>query len=62
MSRHILIVDDEPSIWEFLQDILGMEGYETTEAADGLEALDRMTDHRPALVILDLLMPRMNGS
>lgn len=57
----ILVVDDEPDIVEFLTTILADEGYATTTARDGREALSRMRDAKPSLVILDLMMPQMNG-
>lgn len=57
----VLVVDDEPDIVEFLTTVLVDEGYETSVARDGMEALTRIRESRPALVILDLMMPQMNG-
>ncbi len=57
----ILIVDDDPSIREMLADLLTDEGYEVVLAVDGLDALDCVREHRPALIVLDMLMPRMDG-
>lgn len=57
----ILIVDDEPSCRGPLSRLLELEGYEVVTAEDGLDALDRMGERRPDLVLLDLLMPRMDG-
>jgi len=57
----ILVVDDEADIVDFLTAVLQEEGYQTETARDGLEALDKIHDRHPSLVILDLMMPRMNG-
>jgi two-component system response regulator MprA len=57
----ILVVDDEPDIVEFLTTVLADEGYATETARDGLEALEKIGAVQPALVILDLMMPRMTG-
>jgi DNA-binding response OmpR family regulator len=57
----ILVVDDEPDIVEFLTTVLRDEGYATDSAADGYEAMAKLRDTQPALMILDLMMPRMTG-
>jgi CheY-like chemotaxis protein len=57
----ILIVDDEFGIVEAIRDLLADEGYRTAIALNGREALERMTEERPALVLLDYMMPVMNG-
>lgn len=57
----VLVVDDEPDIVDFLTMVLKDEGYSTQAAADGVEALEKMREMRPALVVLDLMMPRMTG-
>ncbi|WP_131743146.1 response regulator transcription factor [Actinomadura roseirufa] len=57
----ILIVDDEPAVRESLSRSLAFEGYAVAEAADGLAALERVGLERPDLVVLDVLMPRMDG-
>jgi DNA-binding response OmpR family regulator len=57
----VLIVDDEPDIVDFLTTVLQDEGYSTETARDGVEALAKMRDCQPSLVILDLMMPRMSG-
>ncbi|MBI2855422.1 MAG: response regulator [Chloroflexi bacterium] len=58
---HILIVDDEPSILRFMGAGLRSEGYVVTESASGLGALRVMEEASPDLVILDILMPDMDG-
>jgi diguanylate cyclase (GGDEF)-like protein len=60
MSR-ILIVDDEPAIVELLEEHLQSEGYETEHAFSGEEALERLEKGAPDLVILDLMLPGMDG-
>lgn len=57
----ILVVDDERDIVEFLTTVLVDEGYVTESARDGKEALEKIEALAPSLVILDLMMPRMNG-
>ncbi|MBI4318323.1 MAG: response regulator [Chloroflexi bacterium] len=57
----ILIADDDPYIRELLGDILSLNGYEIEPAGDGKDALARINSAAPALVILDLAMPRLDG-
>jgi DNA-binding response OmpR family regulator len=57
----VLVVDDEPDIIDFLTTVLRDEGYATETARDGVEALAMVESVRPALMILDLMMPRMTG-
>ena len=61
MSSTILIVDDDPGIREFLCSILLDEGFHVLEAADGVAALDVLAKHTADLIILDVMMPRLNG-
>ncbi|MEO3846388.1 response regulator transcription factor [Streptomyces sp. B8F3] len=60
-QQRILIVDDEPAVREALERSLAFEGYGTELAVDGLDALDKAVSYRPDLVVLDVLMPRMDG-
>lgn len=57
----ILIVDDEPDILEFLTYNLEKEGYEVVSASDGREGIDKAVETRPDLIILDIMMPKMDG-
>jgi CheY-like chemotaxis protein len=57
----ILVVDDDESIRSLLRQELTEAGYYVKEATNGKEALDMIRDHRPDLVILDIMMPEMNG-
>lgn len=60
-AKHVLIVDDDLHIQELLRVNLCAAGYEVTRASDGREALQRMAERRPDLVILDVTMPEMDG-
>ena len=57
----ILIVEDEDMIREGISDYLMDCGYETIQAADGLEALEQFSNHQVALILLDIQMPKLNG-
>jgi CheY-like chemotaxis protein len=59
--KRLLIVDDEQAIVEALQDILSAEGYDVVTAFNGAEGLQCMADAKPDLVLLDLMMPVMDG-
>ncbi len=60
MSK-IMIVDDDPNIRELVLVLLQNNGFETCEAADGREALQKMTNDNPDLAIIDIMMPNMDG-
>jgi DNA-binding response OmpR family regulator len=62
VSRTVLIVEDDPAIAEVLQLVLEAEGYAADRARDGLEALERLDGKRPDLILLDLMLPRMDGA
>jgi DNA-binding response OmpR family regulator len=57
----ILVVEDDPGIRQGIVDFLAFEGYEVDVARDGEEALRYLRASRPALIVLDLVMPVMNG-
>ncbi|HAN46474.1 MAG TPA: hypothetical protein DCQ32_07985 [Cyanobacteria bacterium UBA8156] len=59
--KRILVVDDEVAIRELLRQELEGVGYEVMEARDGVEALSRVKECRPDLVLMDVMMPQMNG-
>ncbi len=61
MAYRILLVDDEPDILEFVGYNLSKEGYEIFTAPDGAEALKVAAECRPHLILLDMMMPRMDG-
>jgi DNA-binding NtrC family response regulator len=60
-AQRILVVDDEDNARRAIATILGEEGYEVAEAANGEEALARLVDFSPAVVLSDVRMPRMDG-
>ncbi|MDA0191592.1 MAG: response regulator [Proteobacteria bacterium] len=61
MTKKILIADDEQNIVISLEFLLSREGFQTVVAQDGEEALARARAERPDLVLLDVMMPKMNG-
>ena len=61
MSKTVLIADDEPNIVISLEFLLKREGYQVLVARDGEEALQAIRTHRPDLVLLDVMMPRLSG-
>ncbi len=60
-DKMILVVDDEPRMVKFVRMNLELEGYQVSEAGNGLEALDKVREELPALVLLDVMMPEMDG-
>ena len=60
-NKTILIVDDEARMRRFMQMNLELEGYRVIEASNGLEAIDRVREDLPDLVLLDVMMPEMDG-
>ncbi len=61
MGKKIAIIEDEPSILELYKLKLGREGYQIATAINGQEGLAMLEKFRPHLILLDLLMPEMNG-
>ena len=61
MAMRILLVDDEPDIIYLLKKLLESEGYTIDCAYDGMEALEKVRADRPDIVLLDILMPKLNG-
>jgi two-component system response regulator MprA len=59
--KRILVVDDEPSVRDALERALRAQGYGVLTAADGLEGLDAVEREQPEVVVLDVLMPRLDG-
>ena len=59
--RTVLVVDDDPDLRELMRLLLEGAGYRVETARDGREALERVSAHAPALVLLDMKMPGMNG-
>ena len=57
----VLVVDDQPALCQALRMILELEGHRVTTATDGVTALTEATRDPPAVVLLDLVMPQMDG-
>ena len=58
---HILVVDDEPDVRELFNITLKMAGHNTDTARDGKDAVDKLETDAPDLILLDLMMPRLDG-
>lgn len=61
MSQHVLIVDDEQNITISVEFLMKREGYQVSVANDGENGLEMIRELKPDLVLLDVMMPRMNG-
>jgi signal transduction histidine kinase len=59
--KKILVVDDEPINFDVVEGLLMMEGYQLSYASNGLKALKRLDSEQPDLILLDVMMPEMNG-
>ena len=57
----ILVVDDDPDIRTLIRLTLESYGYSVREAGDGLQALDAINEHAPDAIVLDVMMPKMDG-
>ena len=61
MGRHVLVVDDEPEFAELLEHVLHANDFECSVAGTGQEALDKARNLRPDAVILDIMLPDLDG-
>jgi DNA-binding response OmpR family regulator len=61
VKRRILIVDDDPLLLQFLNEVIGHAGYETATASSGEEALKQIATREPDMALLDITMPGMTG-
>ena len=61
MAKKILIVEDYPATSKMIADLLRMEGFEASIAGDGVTGLNRATLEHPDLILLDVMLPEMNG-
>jgi CheY-like chemotaxis protein len=59
--RHILLIEDDADLREALSDALEISGHTVVSAVDGDEGLRRMREHKPDVVVLDLMMPKLDG-
>jgi DNA-binding response OmpR family regulator len=60
-KKKILVVEDEPDILKTVQIMLEMEGYEVISASDGITALNQARQQSPDLIILDIMLPKLDG-
>ena len=61
MAKKILSVEDSPATQKFISFTLKYKGYEVVSASDGLEGMEKLTGTNSDLIILDIMMPKMNG-
>ncbi len=61
MAKKILIMDDDPTIADLLKEALGDEGYETYMTTQSLRFYDAVREHDPDLILLDIMMPYLDG-
>jgi two-component system, OmpR family, alkaline phosphatase synthesis response regulator PhoP len=61
MAKHVLVVDDDPLIGQFLVDVLDGKGFTVTVARNGKEGLEAARSQKPDLILLDVMMPELNG-
>jgi twitching motility two-component system response regulator PilG len=60
-KKKVLVVEDSSTTRKVIAITLGQKGYEVTEARDGLEALSRLNEEKPDLILLDIILPKMDG-
>jgi DNA-binding response OmpR family regulator len=58
----ILVVEDDPNVRGLLETLLTTEGYDVTTASDGLAGMSKLSDIKPALMLLDMMMPDLGGA
>lgn len=61
MTIKVMIIDDSNTIRRTTEALLTKAGYEVLTAADGFEAMSMITDHRPDIIFVDIMMPRLDG-
>lgn len=61
MASKILVVEDSPTVLEMMRAMLVEKGYTVITAADGQEALDKARSQKPDLIVLDLMLPKVDG-
>ncbi len=61
VKKRVLVVDDSPTDRQVVTTLLQKQGYEVTVAVDGEDALQKIAADRPPLVLLDIIMPKLNG-
>jgi CheY-like chemotaxis protein len=61
MAKTILIVEDEPKNMTLTRDLLKISGFQTIEAVDGVQGVEKAKASKPDLILMDIMMPRMDG-
>ncbi|WP_242649338.1 response regulator [Syntrophomonas wolfei] len=61
MKRRIMIVDDQKGVRRLLEELFKREGWEVYAAADGKEAIEKVGQFQPSILLIDMKMPNMNG-
>ena len=61
MSCRVLLVEDDPTEREMLEKLLKENGYQTLSVKDGVEAVRVVSDHKPDVIVMDFIMPEING-
>lgn len=61
MPHKILVVDDEPALLRLMEFVLAKQGHTMLTATNGEEALEQARRHRPQLIVLDIMMPKLDG-
>jgi twitching motility two-component system response regulator PilG len=60
-TARVMIIDDSQTIRRTAETLLTREGFEVVTAQDGFEALSKIADHRPDIIFIDIMMPRLDG-
>ena len=61
MNKKILVIEDDPNALRFIEYTLEQEGYQVSSAKDGLEGIKKVQDKHPDLIILDIMLPGLDG-
>ncbi len=61
MAKVVLIIEDDPLMARMYQKIFSFEGYQVVSAADGVEGLEKAQSQTPTIILLDIMMPKING-
>lgn len=60
-AARVMVIDDSQTIRRTAETLLAREGYEVVTAQDGFEALSKISDHKPDVIFIDIMMPRLDG-
>lgn len=60
-AARVMVIDDSQTIRRTAETLLAREGYEVVTAQDGFEALSKIADHKPDVIFIDIMMPRLDG-